>query len=141
MTASKAYREKSVTWKSVAITGILEASEQETAEGVTKHRADNATTIQAIFIDGVGCTVTATTTDLSLRGASGYTMGANGALVLVVEQRAEGVGAVGAADKTHTYADSTLVAIRDGAPINGRGTLELTWECVDPAGAAVCVFS
>lgn len=141
MTASKTFREKSVTWKAVAVPGILDASEQETAEGVTKHRSDNSTTIQAVFIDGVGCTVTVTTTDRSLRGTSGYSLGANGILVLVGEQRAEGVGAVGAADKTHTYGDATMTGIREGLPINGRGTTEYTWECVDPAGSAVCVFS
>lgn len=141
MTAPKTYREKSVTWKSAAITGILEATEAETVDGVTKHRADNATTIQAVFVDGVGCTVTATTTDLSIRGTSGYTIGANGILVLVGEQRAEGIGAVGAADKTRTYGDATITGIREGLPINGRATLEITWECADATGAAVCVFS
>ena len=141
MTAPKTYREKSVTWKSGSITGVLEATEAETVDGVTKHRADNATTVQAVFVDGVGCTVTVTTTDLSLRGGTGYTIGANGSLVLVGEQRAEGIGAVAAADKTRTYADSTLVGIREGLPINGRATMELTWECADPTGSAVCVFS
>lgn len=141
MTAAKSYREKSVTWKASAIPGVLDASETETAEGVTKHRSDNNTTIQAVFIDGVGCTVTVTTTDLSLRGTTGYTMGANGILVLVGEQRAEGIGAVGAADKTRTYGDATITSIREGLPINGRASLEIAWECVDPAGSAVCVFS
>lgn len=141
MTAAKAYRESSVTWKAAAIPGIMDVSENETHEGVTKHRTDNATTTQAVFIDGVGATIEVTTTDISLRGTSGFTIGANGALVVVAEQRAEGVGSVGAASKTHTYADATLVGIRNGLPINGKGSLVLTFETADPTGAAVCAFS
>jgi hypothetical protein len=140
VTAAKAHLEKSVTWKSSAITGIVDVSETETTEGVTKHRTDNATTTQAVFVDGVGCTVKVTTTDVSIRGASGYTIGSTGALVIVAYQRAEGVGTA-AADKTHTYGSATLVGIENGLPINGRGSLSLTWECDDAAGSAVCVFS
>ncbi len=140
MTAANAYREKSVTWKGSPVPGVIDCSETETTEGVTKHRTDNATTTQAVFVDGVGCTIKVTTTDLSLRGTSGYTIGANGIVVVVAEKRAEGVGSA-TADKTHTYASGTLVSIEDGVPINGRGSLALTWECDDTAGAAVCVFS
>lgn len=141
MTAAKAYRENSVTWKGTAIPGVKDVSEQETHDGVTKHRTDNNTTTQAVFVDGVGCTVEVTTTDLSLRGTTGYTIGANGALVVVAEQRAEAIGSLSASNKTHTYADASLTGIRDGVPINGVGSLVLSFECADPTGAAVCAFS
>lgn len=141
MTAAKAYRESSVTWKGAAVPGIMDVSENETHEGVTKHRTDNVTTTQAVFIDGVGATIEVTSTDISLRGTSGYTLGANGILVVVAEQRAEAVGAVAASSKTHTYADASLIGIRNGLPINGKGSLVLTFETADPTGAAVCAFS
>lgn len=141
LAVANAYRYKSSSWKGGAVPGAVDASAADTVEGVTKHRTDNATTTQGIFGDGVGATVKITTTDLSLRGAANYAPLSNGALVIVREQRAEGKGAVGAADKTETYADATLVAIEEGIPINGRGTLMLTFECADPAGAAVVVHS
>lgn len=144
MAAANAYRYKSNTWagsgSAVAIPGVVDAKEQETTEGVTKHRTDNATTTQGVFIDGVGATITLTTTDLSLRGASGYTIGKTAALVITRELRANGVGA-SAGDKVHTYANATLVSISEGIPINGRGTLDLTFEAFDSAGSAVCAFT
>jgi hypothetical protein len=144
MAAANAYRFKSVTWSgpgsATAIPGVVDCKEDDTTEGVTKHRTDNATTTQGIFVDGIGAKITISTTDLSLRGASGYTLGKTGAIVIVRELRANGVGAQ-AGDKTHTYASATLVDMTEGIPINGRGTLELTFEAFDTTGAAVCAFS
>lgn len=141
---ANAYRYKSNTWagsgSAVAIPGVIDAKEDDTTEGVTKHRTDNATTTQGVFVDGVGARVTLTTTDLSLRGAAGFTIGKTAALVILRELRANGTGAQ-SGDKTHTYANATLVDMGEGIPINGRGTLDLTFEAFDPAGAAVCAFS
>jgi hypothetical protein len=141
MTAPKAYRENSVTWKGSAIPAVQDVNEQETTEGVHQHRSDNATTAQAIFVDGIGCDLSVTTTDLSLRGTAGYTIGSNGVLVTVAEQRAEGIGSVGGGNKTHTYGDATLVAISHGLPINGKATMVLGFKCADPTGVAVGAFT
>lgn len=144
MAVANAYRFKSITWSgsgaAVAIPGIVDCSEDDTTESTTKHRTDNATTVQGVFMDGVGATIRITTTDLSLRGASGYTMGKTGALVIIRELRANGVGAQ-AGDKTHTYGSAVLVDMTEGVPINGRGTLQLTFEAYDSNGAAVCAYS
>src|SRR4051812_41268582 len=131
---SKAYNEKSVTFKSTAITGVQDVQENDTAESIEKHRADTSATTEAVFIDGVGAQIVVTTTDLSVRSTWG--LGANGSLVIVSQQRAQGVGAVGAADKTRTYAAAVLVAMSAGSPIQGKGTLQLTFEATDPAGTA-----
>ena len=144
MAAANAYRFKSVTWSgsgsAVAIPGVVDCSEDDTSGGVTKHRTDNSTTVQGIFMDDIGATIRITTTDLSLRGASGYTMGKSGALVIIRELRANGVGAQ-AGDKTHTYSTVVLTDMTEGVPINGRGTLQLTFEAYDTNGSAVCTFS
>jgi len=144
MAAANSHRYKSNTWagsgSAVAIPGVVDAKEDETTEGVTRHRTDNATTTQGVFVDGVGARITMTTTDLSLRGSTGFTIGKTAALVITRELRANGVGAQ-SGDKIHTYANATLVDITEGIPINGRGSLELTFEAFDPAGSAVCAFS
>jgi hypothetical protein len=140
-TAPPAYQENSVTWKGAPIIGVKDVSETETNDGVTMHRTDAAITHMATFIDGVGCEVKVTTTNLALRGATGYTIGSNGTLVVIGQLRAEGVGAVASSLKTHTYADATLTNIENGLPINGVATMVLTFRCVDPAGLAVCAFT
>ena len=142
MAAANAYRVKSVTWKSSALPGVVDCSESDSTEGVTKHRTDNATAVQSIFLDGIGASITVTTTDLSLRGAANYALGQTGALVVVRELRAKGTGAVAASDKTATYSEATLVSVREGTPIAGRGTLEITWEASDSTnGASVVTHS
>lgn len=140
MAAANAYRVKSVTWKATAVTGIVDVNQTDTNEGVTKHRTDNATTVQAIFLDGIGATVTMTTTNEAIRALAAYALGQTGALVVVRELRAKGIGA-SAGDLTATYADACVVSVREGTPIAGRGTIEVTWECVDPAGTAVVVHT
>jgi hypothetical protein len=137
--ASVAYKHKSVVYKSTTITGIQNVEENDTVEDITRHRADVSLTTEAVFIDGVGCQIVVTTTDLGVRAT--WALGAVGSLVVVAQQRANGSGATGGADKTKTYANAVLVAIRSGAPYSGRGTLELTFEATDPAGAAVVVHT
>ncbi len=139
--AGKAYAEKSVTFKSIAITGVQDVQENDTAESIEKHRADTSVATEAVFIDGVGAQIVVTTTDLSVRGTSGWGLGANGSLVIVSQQRAQGTGAVAAADKTRTYAAAVLVAISAGSPIQGRGTLQMTFEATDSTGASVVTHS
>lgn len=141
MTAPAAYQEASVTWKSAAILGIVDCTESETVEGTTSHRTDNAIATMANFLDGAGAEISVSTTLVSLRGTTGFTLGSNGALVVVLQARAEGVGAVGGANKTHTYGDATLVSMEHGVPINGKATLVLKFRVADPAGLAVCVYS
>ena len=137
--AGKAHKIKSVTFDATAITGVQNVDENDTVESIEKHRADTSACVEAVFLDGVGAQIVVTTTDLSFRDS--WALGEVAALVVVKEQRANGSGAVGSADLTATYSDAVLVAIGQGAPHQGRGSLVLTFEATDPDGSSVVTHS
>ena len=137
--ASKAYKLKSFTDGTGAITGLTDIQLNETIETITKHRTDTSTTIEAVWLDGVGAQVVVTTTDLS--AADARDIGDTGSVTYVREQRANGTGAVGAADITATLAECILVAKGEGNVHEGEATVQLTYEAYDTDGTAVVVYS
>ena len=137
MAAANAYRAKTVTYKTVAILGVTDASISE-AGSATDLSSDASATVTAVFVDQIATEVTITSTDIG-RSVSNVP-GDSGSLVIVYQLRAEGSGA-GAGDKTATLATATLIDKTPNAGTNGIGSVTYKFRCSGPAGTTPCVWS
>jgi hypothetical protein len=136
MAAAATYLIKSATFKGTAVDGLEDVQFSDEGDEVL-HNHDGSITATACFLDNLrgGCTISCR--NQSLFGTANFAEGANGALVIVMQKRAAGKGAVAGQDKTLTAADATLIGKSGNAPHSDRGTLSLEFRCVDPAGSAV----
>lgn len=140
MAAPAAYYVKTGTFKSTAFTGITSFDISEDGSP-TDLATDGSATITLTYLNNIGFTVTAETTDCSVVQGANFRVGAAGSLVLVMQKRAEGKGPVGAADKTATFANAVVVSNGAGVPHEGDSTVRVTWRCADPSGSSAVVYS
>jgi hypothetical protein len=140
MAAPKNFFVKTGTFKSTGVTGLTHFDINE-GGSPTDVATDGSATITMTYLNNIGMTVTIDTTDASVHTSSNFRVGAAGSLVLVGQQRAEGKGPVGAADKTATFANAVLVDVGIGIPHEGDSTVRLTFRCSDPAGSTPVVWS
>lgn len=138
--AAKAYRFKTVTFNATSITDVVDVSESESADA-TDHKTDNDSAVAGVWLDNHAITVSVTSTDQSLRQNSNFQMGDVGALVIVKEQRADGLGAVAAADITTTYAEAVCLDITEGSVATGEGSVVFTFRVYDSAGDGIVAHS
>jgi hypothetical protein len=140
MAAAATYIIKSATFKGTAIDGLEDVQFSDEGDEVL-HNHDGSITATACFLDNLrgGCTVSCR--NQSLFGTANFAEGANGSLVVVMQKRQAGKGAVAGQDKTLTAADATLISKSGNAPHSDRGSLSLEFRCVDPAGSAVWVVA
>ena len=135
--AGLAFRAYTVTYNSVALLSITDASIDESGDNVPL-TTDASPTVMANFVDNMKVTASVTTTDFI--GASSIVVGASHALVIVFQQRAEGSGS-GGSNKTATCATATVVKKTPKAGTNGIGAVEIQFECSGPAGTTAVVWS
>lgn len=140
MAAAATYIIKSATFKGTAITGLDDVQWSEEGDEVI-HNHDGSITATACFLDNIrgGCTIT--TRDQSTFGTANFATGANGSLVVTIQKRQAGKGAVAGQDKVLTAADATIKSRSGNAPHGDRGQQSFEFVCVDPAGAAAWVVT
>jgi hypothetical protein len=140
MAAAATYIIKSATFKGTAITGLDDVQWSDEGDEVI-HNHDASITATACFLDNIrgGCTIS--TRDQSTFGVANFGVGQNGSLIIVMQKRQSGKGAVSGQDKTLTAADSTVKSRSGNAPHADRGMQTIEFTCVDPAGSAAWVVT
>lgn len=140
MAAAATYIIKSATFKGTAITGLDDVQWSDEGDEVL-HNHDGSITATACFLDNIRGSCTITTRDQSTFGAANLQTGMNGSLVIVMQKRAAGKGAVAGQDKTLTAADATIKSRPGNAPHGDRGAQAFEFTCVDPNGTAAWVVT
>lgn len=140
MAAPANYFVKTASFKGTSITGLKNYDIGEDGSP-TDVATDGSATITMTFLNNLGMTVGLASTDASLPSAAAFRVGAAGALILVLQKRAEGKGPAAASDKTLTFANAVLVSVTEGVPHEGESTIQLSFRCSDPAGSTPVVWS
>ena len=135
MAAAKAFRAKSFSFKTTALSGVTDVSVEESG---SEHilSTDGSHGADAVFVDGIAARMTVTTTDVA--GASAWIPGDTGAAVAVKEIRAEGSGA-GTGNKTATAAQATFISRSSNHQTTGIGSTTITFSCSIPSAATAAI--
>ena len=140
MAAAATYIIKSCTFKSTAIDGLEDVQFGEEGS-VVSHNTDGQAVIAATFIDNIKGNVRVSSRNGGLASTANFAIGSAGALVMIMQKRAVGKGAVGGQDKTLTCAEAVLIRPGGNAPHADRGTFEMEFECALAAGTDPFVWT
>ena len=140
MAAAATYIIKSVTFKGTAIDGLEDVSFGQEGDTVS-HNSDGQVVIAATFIDNIKGVVKVSSRNSSLMNVANFDIGSNGALVIVMQKRQSGKGAVAGQDKTMNAAEATVTRTSGSAPHSDRGTFDIEFECATALGTTPFVWS
>lgn len=119
------YRAKSATFAAGAITGLTDATVEESGTP-TDIESDADPVIKGVVVDGIGANVTAVTTDITT--INSIAIGTAGTLVVVFEKRADGKGAAASPNKTATITDAVVISKSDQAATKAIGSGTITFR-------------
>lgn len=140
MAASVTYIIKTVTFKGTAMDGLEDVQFGQEGD-VVSHNSDGQITVSATFLDNIKGNVRVSSRNTALLSTANFDIGSVGSLVIVMQKRAAGKGAVAGQDKTLTAAESTLIRPGGNAPHADRGTAEFEFEVCDAEGVTPWVWS
>ncbi len=128
MSDQKAYRAKSATFASVALTPVQDMDSDESGQ-TSDLGGDASPNVTAVFVDQIAGEITINVTDISLANNTSIEVGDAGTLAIVWEQRADGRGAAGSPNKTETWANAVVKGKkRNASGLGGVGSLALTFR-------------
>lgn len=140
MAAAATYIIKSVTFKGTAIDGLEDVQFGQEGD-VVSHNSDGQITVAATFIDNIKGNCRVSSRNTGLASTANFDIGASGSLVIVMQKRAAGKGAVAGQDKTLTGAEAVIIRPSGNAPHADRGTFDLEFEVPDAEGVTPWVWS
>lgn len=140
MPATDTYIIKTVTFKATAISGLEMVDFGDEAD-VVEHNTDGQITLMATFLDNLKGTCRVSSRNTGLGSTANLAHGQVGALVITMQKRAAGKGAVAGQDKVLTGASATIIRRSGGLPHSDRGTLEIEFNVDDPNGSSPWAWS
>ena len=127
MAAAATYIIKSATFKGTSIDGLEDASWANEADEVL-HNTDGQTTVSTSFLDNIRGQVTVLSRNAGLSGTANFQLAQKGQLVIVMQKRADGKGAVSGQDKTLTVPEAMVIDLSGNAPNSDRGSLRIVFR-------------
>lgn len=140
MPAANTFIIKSATFKGTAIDGLEDVTFGQEGD-IVSHNSDGQVVIAATFIDNIKGSVKVSSRNTALMNVANFDIGSTGALVITMQRRAAGKGAVAAADRILTCAEATMIRTNGNAPHADRGTVEFEFECALAAGTTPFVWT
>jgi hypothetical protein len=145
MASSATYQIKSVAFtpdggSAQVIDGIEEVSISQNGQ-VVAHGTDGAITIMSHFVDNIEGQVMIRTRNAVHFVDADFQIGLHGSLVITMQKRKDGKGAVAGQDKVITAAEATVTRSNATIPHADRSNLELEFAVADADVSAPFAYS